>query len=81
MLPQSRIGIFRHPQGTLLISQQVSWEIGSRDIAKLAALFLMQIKTPNPKPLDGQWSIVRDIATRDVNLLNFQTLSTEVPIP
>ena len=81
MLPQSRIEIFRHPQGTLLISQQVSWEIGSRDIAKLAALFLVQIKKPNPDPPDGQWSTVRDITTRNFNLLNFQTSSTEVPIP
>jgi hypothetical protein len=45
---QSRIGTFVHPQDTLLISRQLSREIGFRDIAKPCVHVLVLLKTPNP---------------------------------
>jgi hypothetical protein len=74
---RSHIGTFRHPQGTRLISRQVSREIGSRGTARLAALFSCNsnCRTPNT---DGQRSTARDITPRDVNSPVFKTPSTEV---
>jgi hypothetical protein len=83
MLLQSRFGTCRHPQDTPLISRKLSREIGSRDIVNPACTFSCSSNshaTYNPEP-DSQRSTTRDIATRAVNALNFQTPSTEVSIP
>jgi hypothetical protein len=82
MLFKSRIGTFSSPTGTLLISPCLG-KSGLAISRTLCALFSCNSNSePRAPMVNGQRRgfPYRDIATRDVNSLTFQTPSPEVPI-
>jgi hypothetical protein len=77
---QSRIGTFCHPQDTLLISRQLSREIGSREIANPACAPRATLKLRSPIPeVNGQRLNPRDFPVGKSRMKGHDCLPSKTP--